>query len=36
LAAGFSAHMAKPVDLEKLLALIQDLESGKTSNPDLP
>jgi signal transduction histidine kinase len=36
LAAGFSAHMAKPVDLEKLLALIQDLESGKTSSPDLP
>jgi CheY-like chemotaxis protein len=27
--AGFSAHMAKPVDLEKLLALIQDL--GPTS-----
>jgi signal transduction histidine kinase len=36
LAAGFSAHMAKPVDLEKLLALIQDLESGKKINPDLP
>ncbi|HET8674989.1 MAG TPA: response regulator [Blastocatellia bacterium] len=29
LAAGFSAHMAKPVDLEKLLALIQELDSGK-------
>ena len=36
LAAGFSAHMAKPVNLEKLLALIQDLESGKKINPDLP
>ena len=33
IAAGFSAHMAKPVDLEKLLALIQELGS---TNPDPP
>ena len=33
IAAGFSAHMAKPVDLEKLLALIQELA---TTNPDPP
>ncbi|HEX5735923.1 MAG TPA: response regulator [Blastocatellia bacterium] len=34
LAAGFSAHMAKPVDLEKLLALIQELGSGNKTNSD--
>lgn len=33
IAAGFSAHMAKPVDLEKLLALIQELGS---TDPDPP
>ncbi|HJQ69095.1 MAG TPA: response regulator [Blastocatellia bacterium] len=33
LAAGFSAHMAKPVDLEKLLALIQELASALRANP---
>jgi signal transduction histidine kinase len=30
LAAGFAAHMAKPVDLEKLLALIQELGINQT------
>jgi signal transduction histidine kinase len=37
LAAGFSAHMAKPVDLEKLLTLIQELTASvKQTKTDLP
>ena len=36
IAAGFAAHMAKPVDLEKLLALIQERGSGKRTSPDQP
>ncbi len=37
LAAGFDAHMAKPVDLERLLAVIQELGSSvKRTNSDQP
>ena len=37
LTAGFNAHMAKPVDLERLLTVIQELSSGvKRTNSDQP
>jgi CheY-like chemotaxis protein len=37
LAAGFSAHLAKPVDLDRLLALIQELNANaKQTRTDQP